>query len=217
MQIKKVDPALKNKKVKPSAKNSYIDQILHEAEKRPMPGVGLYNLRKTDKQIEEEKKEMGKQKYKINERTDFLCENEYLSSINPGPGQYQPHGIRPSSHKQLLEPKDWIKKHKEIASARRPEYPCSVTYQPESCTFTTFQKMKEYNSKKENNKNTKLFGTDSRFKTIKDVKSKAFIITPGPNHYDLAYYWKGKTTKNQKATKDWKNISKGIQKSIYYE
>ena len=56
--------------------------------------------------------------------------------------------------------------------------------------------MKEYNSKKENNKNTKLFGTDSRFKTIKDVKSKAFIITPGPNHYDLAYYWKGKTTKN---------------------
>ena len=50
----------------------------------------------------------------------------------------------------------------------------------------------------------------SRFKNLKDVKSKAFIITPAPNYYDLTYYWKGKTTKNEKTKKDWKNISKGI-------
>ena len=41
---------------------------------------------------------------------------------------------------------------------------------------------------------------------------------PAPNCYDLTYYWKGKKQKNQTEKKnEWKNISKGISKNIYYD
>jgi len=105
---------------------------------------------------------------------------------------------------------------------------CAVTYNPESCTYTTFQKLNKDYSKKENVTSTKLFGTSTRFKNIKDVKSKAFIITPGANQYDLIYYWKGKPTNKDKSFKRLEEYFKrdlkkflfncnNIFQGIYYE
>ena len=58
--IRWANPADKERKVRPTAKNSYIDQIERQAKLRAIPGVGSYNLIKSDKEVEQELKELKK-------------------------------------------------------------------------------------------------------------------------------------------------------------
>ena len=105
----KEDP---NKKAKPIksltiSKNTYIDVIFKEGEKKKAPGPGSYNILQTEEQL---KKELQKMKEKpkryiffffiliynfifINRkdvRPNFLCDYEYLAQVSPGPGAYNP-------------------------------------------------------------------------------------------------------------------------------
>lgn len=52
------------KKPHDTKKLSYIDLIVDEAKKRPIPGPGKYNLRKTDDQIKKEVADMKNKKIK---------------------------------------------------------------------------------------------------------------------------------------------------------
>eukprot|EP00828_Plagiopyla_frontata_P044072 TRINITY_DN7079_c0_g1_i1.p1 TRINITY_DN7079_c0_g1~~TRINITY_DN7079_c0_g1_i1.p1 ORF type:complete len:213 (+),score=35.94 TRINITY_DN7079_c0_g1_i1:392-1030(+) len=208
----------RNRKIKWGKRNTYIDQILGEQAKRPTPGVGKYNIRKSEKEIEEDIKEIGKKKHRVSEKRTYLNEIEFLGNYIPGPGQYQPTLPRRPLKKNQLNPKDWVKKHKRIASAKPFDFPSAATYQPEPTMYTTFSKQKAQFDKKDRPKSRNFFGTETRFPNPKKTKSKSFMVTPGPDQYDLVAYWKGKQTKkDEKKQNDWKNVSKGIQKNIYYE
>ena len=84
--------------------------------------------------------------------------------------------------------------------------------------YTTFSKYKTLNDKKDRAKSKNFFGNEVRFPNPKKTKSKSFMVTPAPDQYDLIAHWKGKVDKkDDKKKNDWKNVSKGIQKNIYYD
>jgi len=88
--------------------------------------------------------------------------------------------------------------------------------------MTTFAKIFKENDGKTKNSRTKSnhFGRVERFGEIKTKKSKSFSI-PGPGFYNLLYEWPGKNDKKQKNGEKKTNlssiISKGLDKSIYYD
>ena len=50
-----------------------------------------------------------------------------------------------------------------------------------------------------------------RFPDLAKSKSISNLPTPGPNMYDLTFYWKGKVEKKASSkVKEWNNVSKGI-------
>ena len=58
------------------------------------------------------------------------------------------------------------------------------------------------------------FGRSIRFPDLVKSKSTAHLPTPGPNLYDLTFYWKGKVEKKgTNKVKEWNNVSKGVQLS----
>ena len=56
-------------------RQSYIDEIMVEAKRRPIPGPGKYNPEKTLDEVKKEVDEMKKKKIKPTERPTYL--NEY--------------------------------------------------------------------------------------------------------------------------------------------
>lgn len=52
------------KKPHDTHKYSYIDLIINEEKKRPIPGPGKYDLRKTDEQVKKEVEDMKNKKIK---------------------------------------------------------------------------------------------------------------------------------------------------------
>jgi len=202
---------------KPTKKNSYIDNIIFENKQRPKPGPGAYNIRETDEQIK--KKQDGHRAVKGSERTNFLCEMEYLSDAIPGPGNYNPREIQPKLKENRMKPEDWKKKHgehnKKTAKSGLPDV---GTYKPEPVALTTFNKLYTLHKEKKDQTKVKMWGTAVRFAGKKDPKKNPNNF-PGPGQYAMTATWNGKQGPGQKDTKDknWMNkITKGITTSIYY-
>jgi len=65
---------------------------------------------------------------------------------------------------------------------------------------------------------TQLMGTEVRFKDPKKSKSSLTVNVPGAGHYPLISEWPGKIVKpDDKKKKNWMyNLTKGVEKSIYY-
>jgi len=101
---------IKKSKIKYGDKKTFIDEISCIPKERRGPGPGAYNLFKTDKQVEDEKKKMKSRKQGGADRLNFLCEMEYLSNTIPGPGNYNPRHLLPKIHENKMKPEDWKKK-----------------------------------------------------------------------------------------------------------
>lgn len=206
-KIKKDAPKVGNK-------NTFLDQIA----KNKTPGPGAYDLRKSDKQIEEEKKVLAsKNKSTKSERVFFLSEVEYVANMYPGPGMYNPREIDQTyKHTQTMDPDKWRKKHQEERKKNgKSNMPDCGSYNPVPVNIMTFDKLKT--TSKESNK-AKTWGTSERFSKIK----KDAYNPPGPGHYNTNVIWNGKPEGKKgdgdsKKDKNWMNkLTKGIEKSIYY-
>ncbi len=91
---------------------------------------------------------------------------------------------------------------------------------------TTFARIFKENDKNKGNggkSKNHSFGLGDRFKDPKNSKSKSYVNIPGPGNYNLLIEWEGKvdSTKSGDSKKKTINlsklISKGVDKSIYYE
>lgn len=80
------------RKVYETKKNSFIDDISNPKRFHP-PGVGTYNLRMTDAQIKEMQNKLKEKKILISRKDNIFSQNEWLSNLQPGPGNYNPHEI----------------------------------------------------------------------------------------------------------------------------
>ena len=64
---------------------------------------------------------------------------------------------------------------------------------------------------------------EDRFKDPKKNKSKSYVNIPGPGNYNVLIEWEGKIESTKSGTTKKKTvnlskiISKGVDKSIYYE
>jgi len=193
-------------------KGSYIEGIIHEAKRRPVPGPGAYNIRKDD-----DGKKNGKKEPKGSERTNFLCEMEYLSNTIPGPGNYNPRQIEPKVKENKMGPTEWRKKHAD-KSRSKSALPDGLTVNPFPANYRTFGKLFEQVKNKEAGAKVKVWGTSSRFQAKKDSKKDPNNF-PGPGQYGMTAEWNGKQAvgKNDKKDKNWMNrVTKGVEKSIYY-
>jgi hypothetical protein len=203
-------------------RHTYIDLITLEQKRRPMPGPGAYQLRKTDKQIEEETKAMkSKSKKATDERVFYLSECEYASNLVPGPGNFNPRmpTFKPKNNLKM-EPQDWRKKHtEEKAKGKKSAMPDCGTYNPQPVEFGTFAKLEATMKDKEKAApKTKMWGAPGdRFRKAKKDDPNNF---PGPGKYNTIAAWNGKAEAGKKSDKkdtNWMNkLSKGIEKSIYY-
>jgi len=202
-------------------RKTYIDLITQEQKLRPIPGPGAYQIRKTDKQIEEETKAMkSKSKKAAGERVFFLSECEYASNLVPGPGNFNPRmpTFKPKNNLKM-EPQDWRKKHGEEKSKnKKSAMPDCGTYNPKPADFGTFAKLEEAQKDKNNNSKVKTWGAPGdRFKKAKKEDPNNY---PGPGKYNTIAAWNGKPEggkKSEKKDTNWMNkISKGIETSIYY-
>jgi len=197
-------------------KNTYIDSILREQQLRPIPGPGAHNIRETDEQM---KKRLEKHKEaKGSERTNFLCEVEFTSAAIPGPGNYNPRQIQPKLKEAKLKPEDWKKKHgEESKKNKKSTLPDVGSFNPHPVNFKTFAKTFEVNKENKGKKDSKAWGTSTRFVTKKDAKKDPNNF-PGPGSYPLIATWNGKIPAGKKEKdQNWMNrLTRGIEKSIYY-
>jgi len=196
-------------------RNTYIDNIIHENTKRPTPGPGAHNLRETDEHLKKRLAAEGKHG-KGSDRTDFLCEMQYLSNTVPGPGNYNPRDIQPKLKETRMKPEDWKKKHSEKRA--KSAFPDIGTYNPYPAHIKTFGKQFELHKEKKDVTKVKAWGTAVRFVFKKDAKKDPHSV-PGPGTYAMTATWNGKLAPNDKDKKDknWMNkITKGVEKSIYY-
>ena len=93
-------------------KYSYHDRIQMEEKNRKKPGVGTYNLNKTDKEIKEENEEFKNRKKHIGDKRFFYEDTEFNSTEAPGMGSHNPHLQVPHRfRKDTTNHKYWIKKH----------------------------------------------------------------------------------------------------------
>ncbi|KAL4456933.1 hypothetical protein ABPG74_014571 [Tetrahymena malaccensis] len=206
------------KKPHDTKKNTYIDNIIDESKKRPVPGPGKYNITKTEEQIKKEVQEMKSKKIKQGERVDFLCEYQYVAAQTPGPGQYNGREIQPKLQANRTKPDDWINKHKAEGKKRiKSAFPDVGTYKP--ILFNTFSKIEEMKQKQGTRPKSNYLGTAERFGgSSKKSKTSG---PPGPGQYPLIANWPGKEEgkKKDSKAKNWMyNITKGTSevRSIYY-
>ena len=68
---------------------------MKEEKRNKKPAPGAYNVVKTQKQVEAEKKRMATRRIKEQDRTSYLDGIQYESSIRPGVGNYNPRVISP--------------------------------------------------------------------------------------------------------------------------
>lgn len=86
----------------------------------------------------------------------------------------------------------------------------------------TFDKISKENNGLVKGKKTDshYFGKIERFGNSKKKKSQSFSV-PGPGFYNVLYEWKGKKSKkdekSEKKTDISSVLSKGIDKSLYYD
>ncbi|KAL4507088.1 hypothetical protein ABPG72_001881 [Tetrahymena utriculariae] len=211
----------KGKKLpKNTKKNTFIEQIFLEQQRRGIPGPGKYNILKTDEQVKAEAEKMNK-KLKYGERSNYLQEYEYLSSTLPGPGNYNPRPILPKIHKDNMSPDKWIAFHKaKLSKTAKSNLPDVGTYKMNyPLDYSTFGKMLVKSQEEGGNKKSSVryLGTEERFKDPKKTKSKINSIVPGPGQYPLVAKWQGKEQKKDSKEKNWMDtITTGISKSIYY-
>jgi len=196
-------------------KNSYIDHIIRNQTLKPTPGPGAHNLRETEEQL---KARLAKSKSaKGSDRTNFLCEMEYLSEKVPGPGNYNPRQIEPKLKETKMKPEDWKKKHgEESKKSKKSTLPDVGTFHPHPVAFKTFAKQFELTKDKKDQKMVKMWGTAPRFVMKKDTKKDPNNF-PGPGNYDMRAKWNGKSTEKKPKDLNWMNrLTKGVEKSIYY-
>lgn len=105
----------------------------------------------------------------------------------------------------------------------KSNYPDQGTYNPLPINCPTFARIYKENDGKIKGKRTNahFFGIVERFSSgkNKNKKSKSFS-TPGPGFYNVLYEWHGKKEKGKKEEKKTNLssiISKGIDKSLYYD
>lgn len=91
-------------------------------------------------------------------------------------------------------------------------------------TFSKLADLKKAEDKEKTKRLERLWGTSYRFTDAKyKSKSTSVLVVPGPGTYDMISYWNDPKVAYQKKSekqdkKDWQyKITKGIQKSIYYE
>jgi len=220
--VKPWAPENKNKAPPKNVPNrqTYIDQITLEQKRRPIPGPGAYQIRKTDKQIDEETKAMkSKSKKTAAERVFYLSEAEYASNLVPGPGNYNPRAplFKPKNNLKM-EPQDWRKKHgEEKTKNKKSTNPDCGTYNPQPVNFGTFSKLEIIAKDKDRASKVKTWGAPGdRFRKAK----KEDQTVPGPGKYNTLAVWNGKPEggkKSEKRDTNWMNkLTKGIEKSIYY-
>lgn len=123
-----------------------------------------------------------------------------------------------------MTPEKWRGKHKEENNKKKNEkFPTALSYDPLSLDNTFARISKENEKKKGNSKaKTHFFGLQDRFQDPKKFKSKSHVNIPGPGAYNVLIEWEGKEEpKKDKEKKKTVNlskiISKGVDKSIYYD
>lgn len=123
-----------------------------------------------------------------------------------------------------LNPEKWRQKHKEEKKSSTQKFPTVGSYDPLPMDMTFARILKENEKKKGNGKaKTHFFGNSDRFKDPKKIKSKSYVNIPGPGNYNVLIEWEGKVestkagTTKKKGVNLSKLISKGVDKSIYYE
>ena len=126
-------------------------------------------------------------------------------------------------HTNRTKPKDWISKHSAKTKEKlKSPYPDQGTYNPLPINMSTFARLYKENDGKTKNSRARsnYFGKVERFGNIKTKKSKSFSV-PGPGFYNVLYEWQGKKEKKEKNGEKKTNlssiISKGLDKSIYYD
>lgn len=77
-------------KLKPrySQNLTYIQEIIKQQKKEKRPGPGKYNLFKSQKEVEAEKKALSVKKIKQSERNTYLDEVQVTAAEKPGVGSY---------------------------------------------------------------------------------------------------------------------------------
>ena len=83
-------PTKSKMKIQYPDRKTYFSQIMKEEKRNKKPAPGAYNLVKTQKEVEAEKKRLASKKIKEQDRTSYLDGIQYESSIRPGVGNYNP-------------------------------------------------------------------------------------------------------------------------------
>ncbi|EGR31167.1 hypothetical protein IMG5_116380 [Ichthyophthirius multifiliis] len=161
-------------------------------------------------------------KIKPSPRGNYLNDCEYIGDLLPGPGNYNPRPILPKIKINNTKPEQWRQKHKELEQKKQKKYntPDMGTYKYNyPSTYDTFgkiyQKLQDSGGKLTKSA-VNYLGKTERFKDISKSKSKQITNAPGPGHYPLIAQWPGKESKKEQFNY-LEKISKGIEKSIYYE
>ena len=71
-------------------KLTYIDEIMKSEKKQKKPAPGQYNVMKTQKEIESDKKKMAQKKIPVQDRISYLDNIQFESTQTPGVGNYNP-------------------------------------------------------------------------------------------------------------------------------
>ncbi|KRW99931.1 hypothetical protein PPERSA_12607 [Pseudocohnilembus persalinus] len=205
---------------KNTKKNTFIEQIINEQKLRSIPGVGKYNIRKTEEQVKKEIEAIKqKQKLQSQDRVQYLDTVMWYAEQVPGPGMYHPKKEVVKLKENNLKPEDWRKKHtaqdKETKKRSKSSAPGPGQYKNLPVLYNTFDKIANQGKPKTT---TKYMGTEVRWKDPTKTKSVSSKPVPGPNFYDMRQKWPDAHTKEkkQKPTNYMDKISRGISRSIYY-
>jgi len=206
-------------KVKYGDRVTYVAQIFKDSKNRSVPGPGTYSLRKDPKDEMKRPPQKPIDKDKIPARQNFLCEMEYTSNHTPGPGLYYPRLDIP----KIKEVKPTKDEFKTKAKAKKSEkINDGFHYNPIPVTFDTFGKIKaDIDAKKPGAVKPRSLSNEKRWVDDKKAKEKS-ALSPGPGHYPMIAHWPGKIAggkkKDDKQPKNYLQlITKGVEKSIYYE
>lgn len=71
-------------------KMSYIDEIIKHNKRNKIPAPGAYNVVKTLKQLDKERKVMAQKKPKPCDKITYLDAVQFQSTLVPGAGNYNP-------------------------------------------------------------------------------------------------------------------------------
>jgi len=72
-------------------KATYVDEIMKQGKKEKKPAPGQYNLVKTQKEVDADKKKMKERKIPVQDRISYLDEVQYEATQLPGVGNYNPN------------------------------------------------------------------------------------------------------------------------------
>ena len=127
------------------SKYTYIDGIVTEEKNRGKPGVGTYNLRRSESDLKEELARLKTRKYYIGPKRFFYEDHEHLSNVHSGMGAYNPHD-NDISHKRAnnTDHKFWKNKHEKMQKSfekKRMKETSPCHYNPMACEEGTFDRI----------------------------------------------------------------------------